>query len=95
MAAYRNALYSDAGYSLLGHVLGRITGQSYPEAMQKVLFDRLGLNSSTAFPPAPGSDVNAMNRTLVANTSSFNVDGPITAPYVFLLIDTYHVNCID
>ncbi|CAI6090795.1 unnamed protein product [Clonostachys chloroleuca] len=80
MAAYRNALYSDAGYSLLGHVLGRITGQSYPEAIQKVLFDRLGLNSSTAFPPAPGPDVNAMNRTLVANTSSFNVDGPITAP---------------
>uniref|UniRef100_A0A8H7KD55 Beta-lactamase-related domain-containing protein n=1 Tax=Bionectria ochroleuca TaxID=29856 RepID=A0A8H7KD55_BIOOC len=79
MAAYRNALYSDAGYSLLGHVLGRITGQSYPEAIQKVLFDRLGLNSSTAFPPAPGPDVNAMNRTLVANTSSFNIDSPITA----------------
>ncbi|CAH0050377.1 unnamed protein product [Clonostachys solani] len=79
MAAYRNALYSDAGYSLLGHVLGRITGKSYPEAIQKTLFHRLGLNSSTAFPPTAGPNVNAMNRTLVDNTSSFNIDSPITA----------------
>ncbi|CAG9983129.1 unnamed protein product [Clonostachys byssicola] len=79
MSAYRNALYSDAGYSLLGHLLGRITGKSYPEAIQQVLFDRLGLNSSTAFPPAPGPIVNAMNRTLIDNNSSFNIDSPITA----------------
>ncbi|VUC27701.1 unnamed protein product [Clonostachys rosea] len=79
MAAHRNALYSDAGYSLLGHLLGRITGQSYPEAIQKVLFDRLGLNSSTAFPPIPGPNVNAMNRTLIYPESYFNIDSPITA----------------
>jgi CubicO group peptidase (beta-lactamase class C family) len=81
MPAYRNALYSDAGYSLLGHVLARITGQSYPDSMQKILFGPLGMNSTTAKPPT-GPDLNAINRYLVDNTSSWNVDVQVTAPYV-------------
>ncbi|CAH0016594.1 unnamed protein product [Clonostachys rhizophaga] len=79
MPAYRNALYSDAGYSLLGHVLARITGQSYPDSMQKILFGPLGMNSTTAKPPT-GPDLNAINRYLVDNTSSWNVDVQVTTP---------------
>ncbi|CAH0043612.1 unnamed protein product [Clonostachys solani] len=79
MPAYRNALYSDAGYSLLGHVLARITGQSYPDSMQQILFGPLGLNSTTVKPPT-GPDINAINRYLVDNTSSWNVDVQVSAP---------------
>ncbi|KAK2042404.1 beta-lactamase [Colletotrichum somersetense] len=78
ISPYRNAVYSDGGYSLLGQVLARLTGQTYADALRSLILEPLGLNGTTAAAPN-GTDINAINRALYANFSAFGLDVPITA----------------
>lgn len=80
ISPYRNALYSDAGYILLGQVLSRITGQPYKDAIRDVLFEPLGANITTVAPI--GDNVNAINRTGLGAFSSWGFDIDLVASYV-------------
>lgn len=77
MSPYRNALYSDGGYSLLGQVLARITGQPYGDSIRDVLFDPLGANITTVAPI--GDNVNAINRSVLPPFSSWGFDVDVVA----------------
>ncbi|KAM0228445.1 hypothetical protein ACHAP5_011940 [Fusarium lateritium] len=59
---YRSALYSDAGFAVLTLVLERLTGEEYKDAVETVLFEPLGMNSSSAIAPN-GTDIDAVDRT--------------------------------
>ncbi|KAK1990264.1 beta-lactamase [Colletotrichum falcatum] len=78
VSPYRNAVYSDGGYSLLGQVLARLTGQTYADALRSIILDPLGLNGTTAAAPN-STGMNAINRALYAELTSFGLDIPITA----------------
>ncbi|KAM0292374.1 hypothetical protein ACHAPM_011754 [Fusarium culmorum] len=75
IASNRNALYSDAGYGVLTLILERLTGQEYRDAVRDVIFEPLGMNSSSATVPS-GTDVNAVNRTGIG---SWGLDIPVVA----------------
>lgn len=79
ISPFRNAIYSDAGYSILGQVLARLTGRkTYTEAIREVLFEPLGLDSmSTKLPTGPG--LNAINRTTIDPNSAWGVDIEVVA----------------
>jgi len=76
ISPYRNAMYSDAGYFLLGQVLARISGQSYGDAIQEILCKPLGMEHISVTTPE-GEGVNAINRTVVSNESSFGLNIPV------------------
>ncbi|KAF4472923.1 hypothetical protein FALBO_186 [Fusarium albosuccineum] len=78
ISPFRNAVYSDGGYSVLGQVLARLSGQSYEDAMRDILFEPLGLDDSSVKAPT-GSDLNAINRKPVDVNSSWAGDIPILA----------------
>lgn len=75
----RNAVYSDAGFALLGVVLERLSGQPYKDALQQNIFNPLGLNNMSTTVPN-GTDVNAINRLPLSNTSSWGLEIPIVTP---------------
>jgi CubicO group peptidase (beta-lactamase class C family) len=75
---FRTAVYSDGGFSILGQVIQRISGQSYGDAMQDILFKPLGLNGMSAKAPT-SSGLNAINRKTIDNTSSWGLDIDIVA----------------
>jgi CubicO group peptidase (beta-lactamase class C family) len=75
---YRNAVYSDGGFALLGEVLARISGQSYGDAIQDILCKPLGMHHVSVAAPK-GDGVNAVNRTVVSDSSSFGLDVPVVA----------------
>jgi CubicO group peptidase (beta-lactamase class C family) len=75
---YRNALYSDGGFALLGEVLARISGQSYGDAIQSILCEPLGMEHISVTAPK-GEGVNAINRTAITNNTSWGLDLPIVA----------------
>ena len=75
IASNRNALYSDAGYGVLTLILERLTGQEYKDAVRDLIFEALGMNSSSATVPS-GTDVNAVNRTGIG---SWGLDIPVVA----------------
>ncbi|KAH7120362.1 beta-lactamase/transpeptidase-like protein [Dactylonectria estremocensis] len=79
ISSFRNAVYSDAGFATLGLVLERLSGLPYKDAIQKLLFDPLGLDDMSTIVPN-GSDVNAINRRRIDNTSAWGLDLPITTP---------------
>ena len=81
ISPYRNAIYSDAGFALLGEVLARISGQSYGDAIQNILCKPLGMEHISITSPK-GESVNVINRTVVSNGSSFGVDVPVFAGLV-------------
>lgn len=76
---FGEALYSDAGFGILGRVLERVTGQSYNEALQSILAEPLSLKSSTTFEPS-GEDINAVILPGSLAVSSWGFDDQITAP---------------
>lgn len=79
ISPFRNAVYSDTGFALLGVVLERLSGRSYKDALQQSVFNPLGLhNMSTTVPN--GTDVNAINRLPLSNTSSWGLEIPIVTP---------------
>ncbi len=79
ISPFRNAVYSDAGYSILGQVLARLAGKkTYTEAIHDVLFEPLGLHSMSTKVPT-GSGLNAINRTTVDVNSAWGVDIEVVA----------------
>lgn len=81
IAPYRNAVYSDAGYAVLGQVLARLSGQTYAEAIQDILSKSLGLDGVSTTAPT-GKDINVIDRTAVDNTSFWAGAIPIVFSYV-------------
>lgn len=79
VSPFRNAVYSDSGFALLGQVLARLSNQTYEDAVRDILANPLGLNSTTASVPK-GTDVNAINRALFTNVTSYGLDVPIVYP---------------
>ncbi|KAF4452189.1 Penicillin-binding protein 4 [Fusarium austroafricanum] len=75
MGPWRSALYSDAGYGVLTLLLERLTGQEYKDAVKDILFEPLGMDSSTAGVPT-GKDVDAVNRT---GLGAWGQDVPVVA----------------
>lgn len=78
ISPYRNAVYSDGGFAILGEVLARLCGKSYGDAIQDVLFKPLEIENMSVTAPK-GEGTNAINRTIVSELSTFNVDAPIVA----------------
>ncbi|KAJ6190437.1 hypothetical protein N7519_000458 [Penicillium mononematosum] len=78
ISPFRNAVYSDGGFAILGQVLARLSGKTYSEAVQEVLFDPLGLESmSTKVPTGP--DLNVIDRRTIDKNTSWGGDIEIVA----------------
>ena len=81
---HQTAMYSDAGFGILGQVLERLTNQSYFEAIKTHLTEPLGLDSTGAtLPPDEGLNALALppgEGELRGLLSSWGQDNPITAP---------------
>jgi CubicO group peptidase (beta-lactamase class C family) len=81
ISPFRNAVYSDGGFAILGQVLARLSGKTYSEAVQEILFDPLGLESmSTKVPTGP--DLNVIDRRIIDKNTSWGVDVEVIASYV-------------
>ena len=71
--------YSNSGYVLLGYIVERVSGQSYPTFVRENIFKPLGMNDS-------GYDVNA---AILPNRAAGYTSGPkgfANAPYVDMTI---------
>lgn len=79
---FRTAVYSDAGYIVLGEVLARLSGTGYQEALHNVLSEPLGLHHTSTTAPT-GPDANVIDRSTQAN-SSWGYDIPLYAAWVTL-----------
>lgn len=83
ISPYRNAVYSDAGFAILGQVLARLAGKkTYSEAIRETIFKPLGLDSTSTSAPK-GTGLNAINRKLIDTNSSWGLDLEVVASYVF------------
>lgn len=83
MSPFRTAAYSDAGYTLLGEVLARLSGSNYLDALHNFVLDPLGLNeTSTTAPTGPGANV--IDRS-TQESSSWRLDIPLYAGWVSLI----------
>ncbi|KAJ5306780.1 hypothetical protein PENANT_c003G08796 [Penicillium antarcticum] len=79
ISPYRNAIYSDAGFAVLGQVLVRMTGKkNFTEAIQETLFDPMGLESMSTKVPK-GSGLNVIDRSSIDKNSSWGLDLEIVA----------------
>lgn len=76
ISPFRTAVYSDAGFVILGELLARLSGLDYLGALNNLLFDPLGLNHTSITAPT-GSDANVINRS-----STWGYDLPLFAAYV-------------
>lgn len=81
ISPFRNAIYSDGGFAILGQVLARLSEQNYTKAVQDILFEPLGLKSMSTKAPT-GISINAINRSIIDKTSSWGLDSEIVASYV-------------
>ena len=80
---WQTAEYSDAGYSILGRVLERLTGMTYEEAIHNILSAALGLNSTSTTIPT-GDDVNALAITDIPITTwGFDFQGTASSGGVY------------
>ncbi|KAJ5127620.1 hypothetical protein N7448_008399 [Penicillium atrosanguineum] len=78
ISPFRNAIYSDGGFAILGQVLARLSGQNFTEAIQQVLFEPLGLKSMSTKVPT-GKGVNSIDRSIISKSSSWGLDLEIVA----------------
>jgi CubicO group peptidase (beta-lactamase class C family) len=79
ISPFRNAIYSDAGFAVLGQVLVRMTGKKdFTEAIQEVLFDPMGLDSMSTKTPK-GPNLNAIDRSGIDKNSSWALNLEIVA----------------
>jgi CubicO group peptidase (beta-lactamase class C family) len=81
---FQTAIYSDAGFGVLGRVLERLTNQTYEEALKTHLSEPLGLKFTGARePPAEGLNALAIppgEGESQGLFSSWAQDNQITAP---------------
>lgn len=64
--------YNNAGFSLIGRVIEKVTQRSFEDAMQQLVFDPLGLNRAFFFP----WDV-MLHPFAVGHTASYSDDQPV------------------
>jgi hypothetical protein len=77
--AFQTALYSDAGWGVLGRVIEKLTNSSYDDALQKKLAEPLGLkHTGTIEPTADG--LNALALPGSAAESSWGQYNVVTNP---------------
>ncbi|KAF7715726.1 Beta-lactamase domain-containing protein [Penicillium ucsense] len=75
ISPYHTAIYSDAGYAVLGQVLARMANTTtYTEAIQEIIFKPLGLKHTSTKVPKARDGLNAMDRKTVQPTSSWGLD---------------------
>ncbi|KAF4770571.1 hypothetical protein HAV15_013005 [Penicillium sp. str.  len=86
---FRNAVYSDGGFAILGQVLARLSGKTYRETVQEVLFDPLGLESMSTTAPT-GSDLNVIDRRSIDKNTTWAGDMEIAAS-----TGSYYSNAAD
>ena len=79
VSPFRVATYSDGGFAVLGVILERLTGRTYEDAIEDILFSPLGLDSMSIRTPS-GPDVNAINRLAIDNTSAWATVIDLFAP---------------
>ncbi|CAI7579681.1 unnamed protein product [Penicillium discolor] len=89
ISPFRNAVYSDGGFAILGQVLARLLGKTYREAVQEVLFDPLGLESMSTTVPT-GSNLNVIDRRSIDKNTSWAGDVEIVAS-----TGSYYSNAAD
>ncbi|KAF7528005.1 hypothetical protein PCG10_001940 [Penicillium crustosum] len=89
VSPFRNAVYSDGGFAILGQVLARLSGMSYREAVHEVLFDPLDLESMSTTVPT-GSDLNVIDRRSIDKNTSWAGDVEIVAS-----TGSYYSNAAD
>jgi len=75
---FHDALYSDAGFGVLGRVIERITNQTYEDALQTYLAKPLGLNYTGTTEPA-SDGLNALAIPGNFTVSSWGQDNHITS----------------
>lgn len=75
ISPFRTAVYSDAGFVVLGQVLARLSGTSYVDALSNVVLEPLGLHDTSTTAPT-GSDANVIDRSSQAD-SSWGYDVPL------------------
>lgn len=78
ISPFRNAVYSDGGFAILGQILARLSGRTYKEAVQEILFDPLGLESMSTTMPT-GSNLNVIDRHSIDKNTSWGSDMEIFA----------------
>jgi CubicO group peptidase (beta-lactamase class C family) len=76
---FQTALYSDAGFGILGQVLERLTNQTYAETLQSVLAGPLGLDSTSSI-VMPSEGLNAIVMPGDFTVSSWGFDNQLSAP---------------
>jgi CubicO group peptidase (beta-lactamase class C family) len=85
ISPWRNAVYSDGGFAILGQVLVRLSGKTFTEAIQEIIFDPIGMDSTSTKKPK-GSDLNVIDRSAISNSTSWGLDSEIVASYVPIYI---------
>jgi CubicO group peptidase (beta-lactamase class C family) len=65
--------YNNAGFNLAGRVIEKVTGQTFEDAMQILVFDPLGLHHATYWPWEA-----MLHRVVVGHISPFEDDHPVT-----------------
>jgi CubicO group peptidase (beta-lactamase class C family) len=85
ISPWRNAVYSDGGFAILGQVLARLSGKTYTDAIKEILFHPLGMDSTSTKTPK-GPDRNVIDRSIISKTSSWGLDLEIVASYVYIYI---------
>ncbi|KAJ5907182.1 uncharacterized protein N7473_004098 [Penicillium subrubescens] len=79
ISPFRNAIYSDAGYTVLGQVVARLAGKkTYSEAIRDILFKPLSLDNMSTKAPK-GSGLNAIDRSRIDKSSSWGLDLEVVA----------------
>ncbi|KAJ5494376.1 hypothetical protein N7463_010463 [Penicillium fimorum] len=89
ISPFRNAVYSDGGFAILGQVLARLSGKTYREAVHEVLFEPLGLETMSTTVPT-GSDLNVIDRRSIDKNTSWAGDVEIVAS-----TGSYYSNAAD
>ncbi|CAG8159031.1 unnamed protein product [Penicillium nalgiovense] len=89
ISPFRNAVYSDGGFAILGQILARLSGRTYKEAVQEILFDPLGLESMSTTMPT-GSNLNVIDRHSIDKNTSWGSDMEI-----FASTGSYYSNAAD
>ena len=77
VSPFRTAVYSDAGFIVLGEVLARLSGTGYQDALHDILLGPLGLTHTSTTAPT-GPDANVIDRSSQKD-SAWGEDIPLYA----------------
>lgn len=78
MPAFKDPIYADSGFGILGRVLERMSNSSIDEAIRTILGEPLGLDSTSTIEPE-SEGLNALIMPGDVTTSSWAFDNQIFA----------------